>query len=295
MKKLFKYLALPLLVLSLAACNNVETPSSEVPLQDNWLEADLATMSSTLGSGNEIPFSGLFIQEGNEYAVVEYFSVNKVAVECLLPNIQFDEQGHVFYSPLTDVDAYKDLCVEKEFTLDTGLSNADKHDYFLSKTITDNTNIKSEMWLNIYFTDTNYLVADAWIKTDYLVSVWPSRVRLNATYPGIDSLVSVAELLGRDENEILTPTIPSYNSVAYTSSIDEGNVYVELTINTTGSINLATFVADLFNSSYDIDNTNGTENQNDYYNATSKIDCFVDKVETVNGLDHIFKVKFIAY
>lgn len=295
MKKLFKYLALPLLVLSLAACNDVETPSSEVPLQDNWLEADLVTMSSVLGSGNEIPFSGLFVQEGNEYMVVDYPSVNKVAVECLLPNIQFDEQGHVFYDPLTDVTAYKDLCIEKSFTLDTNLSNNDKHDFYLSKPIIDNVYIKSTMWLNVYFSEANYLIADAWIKTDYRVEVWPSRVRLNLDYPGVDGLMSVAELLGREENDIITPTITAYNSITYTSSIDNGNVYADLTITTSNSNDLAVFVSDLINTSFVLDSSNSTSSQNDYYNSTLKIDCLVDNAATTNGGNHAFKVRFIAY
>ncbi|MEA5060884.1 MAG: hypothetical protein VB015_00435 [Erysipelotrichaceae bacterium] len=296
MKKLFKYLALPLLVISLASCNDVETPSSEVPLQDNWLEEDLSTMSSVLGSGNIIPFSGLFVQEGNEYAVVEYSSVNKVAVECLLPTIQYDEEGHIFYNPLTDVDAYKDLCVESGFTLNNSLSNIDSHDFYLSKNVISTDNVDSEMWLNIYFTDANYLIADAWIETTLNVNVWPSRTNLNASYQGNDNLLSIAEMLGKSESDIFTPAITSYSSIVYRATLKNNNVYVSLLISTASSGDLDKFVADLGNASFAIDSSNSTAEQDDYYNNVTKLDCFIDKASTdVGGGIHSFKVTFIAY
>lgn len=291
MTKLIKLLALPLLAISLSSCGGSnEQTSSEEGTQSDWLEEEKALMYSTLGGGNVIPFSDLFVRDGNEYTVVDYFSVGKVAVECLLPSLELDEQGEIYYDPLNDLDEYKDFCLTQDYELDIS-SNLEAHDYVLKRSLdTGNSHISSTIILEIYLTDAGYLTIDGSNETTYQVNFWPSMINLaNAS---LSDLQSVAELLGKEENQIPVLTgVSSDISIVYGFQMVNGNLEVRMSIDSLDSALLDKYALNLIDSGYVLDVSNSSMQYSDYYHATYLVDVLLDNVVT----NHRYQITFIAY
>ncbi|MDR0934902.1 MAG: hypothetical protein LBM03_01180 [Erysipelotrichaceae bacterium] len=283
MKNIVKFLIIPL-VLGLASCGEpTVSTSSDVVVQDDWTEEDKITMASQLG-GLNIPFSSIFVNDGREYTISEYYNVSKVSVECLLP-VKNSE-----YDPLNDVDAYKNFCIDDGFVLDDDASNVDDQDYVLTLGVDSGSeHIDSTMYLEIYLSSSNYLTVDAWVETIYTTSFWPSRSNLDKA--SLYDLLSIEELLAKDEGAIPSlDNLPNNSLVEFIFGIINGNISVSLTITSTTDVK-SDYIALLTANSYILDESNSTNDFDDYYSKDFLVDVYVYK----NVSSNTYKMDFISY
>lgn len=297
MKTIFKYLALPLLLISLAACGGTTDDGSSEPIeiQTDWTDEEKELMHSILGMNNVIPFHELFVTSADEYSIEEYYSVGKVSVELLLPKIQLDSSGKVFYDPFDDLEIYKDFCLENDYMLNDEHSIIEEHDYTLYKTISSGMqNVNIDIVLEIYLTSSGYLIVNGFNETTYSTTFWPSRANLNTAKYG-SNFFSVNELLGLNEEQI--PALVSNNEsiameVSYLFKMYRGDLSIEMKIITTDNEILNSYAADLLLSArYTLDSDNSTIQYDDYYSATDEIDIFLFD----EHVDNTFKILFVVY
>lgn len=291
-----KYLLiLPLLSLALVACNgNTDTSSSvDVEIQTDWLEEEKDLIGSVMGKRDAIPFNPIFIEDVDGYFITDYYSVGKITVESLLANKAVGSDGVVHYDPLDDVDEYKEFCLDNDYLLNEDLSDVSAHNYVLTQTVdAASADILETLYLEIYLSNSNYLTVDGWNVIIYQTSVWPSRSNLDAAEQ--DGLLSIAEMIGLEENEI--PDFVSHDEnismdISYRFQMDRGNLSVEMEIATLEENTLSLYANDLAAAGFALDTANSTIEYDNYYNSDSEIDVFLYK----NPVDNTHKIKFVAY
>lgn len=291
-----KYLLmLPLLSLALVACNgNTDTSSSvDVEIQTDWLEEEKDLIGSVMGKSDAIPFSPIFIEDVDGYFITDYYSVGKITIESLLANKAVGSDGVVHYDPLNDVEEYKEFCLDNDYLLNEDLSDVLAHNYVLTQTVdAASADILETLYLEIYLSNSNYLTVDGWNVIIYQTSVWPSRSNLDAAEQ--DGLLSIAEMIGLEENEI--PDFVSHDEnismdISYRFQMDRGNLSVEMEIATLEENTLSLYANDLAAAGFALDTANSTIEYDNYYNSDSEIDVFLYK----NPVDNTHKIKFVAY
>lgn len=291
-----KYLLmLPLLSLALVACNgNTDTSSSvDVEIQTDWLEEEKDLIGSVMGKRDAIPFSPIFIEDVDGYFITDYYSVGKITIESLLANKAVGSDGVVHYDPLNDVEEYKEFCLDNDYLLNEDLSDVLAHNYVLTQTVdAASADILETLYLEIYLSNSNYLTVDGWNVIIYQTSVWPSRSNLDAAEQ--DGLLSIAEMIGLEENEI--PDFVSHDEnismdISYRFQMDRGNLSVEMEIATLEENTLSLYANDLAAAGFALDTANSTIEYDNYYNSDSEIDVFLYK----NPVDNTHKIKFVAY
>lgn len=291
-----KYLLmLPLLSLALVACNgNTDTSSSvDVEIQTDWLEEEKDLIGSVMGKRDAIPFSPIFIEDVGGYFITDYYSVGKITIESLLANKAVGSDGVVHYDPLNDVEEYKEFCLDNDYLLNEDLSDVLAHNYVLTQTVdAASADILETLYLEIYLSNSNYLTVDGWNVIIYQTSVWPSRSNLDAAEQ--DGLLSIAEMIGLEENEI--PDFVSHDEnismdISYRFQMDRGNLSVEMEIATLEENTLSLYANDLAAAGFALDTANSTIEYDNYYNSDSEIDVFLYK----NPVDNTHKIKFVAY
>lgn len=286
---------LPLLSLALVACNgNTDTSSSvDVEIQTDWLEEEKDLIGSVMGKRDAIPFSPIFIEDVDGYFITDYYSVGKITIESLLANKAVGSDGVVHYDPLDDVDEYKEFCLDNDYLLNEDLSDVSAHNYVLTQTVdAASADILETLYLEIYLSNSNYLTVDGWNVIIYQTSVWPSRSNLDAAEQ--DGLLSIAEMIGLEENEI--PDFVSHDEnismdISYRFQMDRGNLSVEMEIATLEENTLSLYANDLAAAGFALDTANSTIEYDNYYNSDSEIDVFLYK----NPVDNTHKIKFVAY
>lgn len=286
---------LPLLSLALVACNgNTDTSSSvDVEIQTDWLEEEKDLIGSVMGKRDAIPFSPIFIEDVDGYFITDYYSVGKITIESLLANKAVGSDGVVHYDPLNDVEEYKEFCLDNDYLLNEDLSDVLAHNYVLTQTVdAASADILETLYLEIYLSNSNYLTVDGWNVIIYQTSVWPSRSNLDAAEQ--DGLLSIAEMIGLEENEI--PDFVSHDEnismdISYRFQMDRGNLSVEMEIATLEENTLSLYANDLAAAGFALDTANSTIEYDNYYNSDSEIDVFLYK----NPVDNTHKIKFVAY
>jgi hypothetical protein len=297
MNKILKYLALPLLLVSLAACNGDNDGSSSLPveIQTDWTIEEIDLMHSILRSNEEIPFHEIFVAEGNEYSIIRHSEVDKISAELYLPEKMLDSLGEVYYDPLDDLELYKDFCLDKHgYVLHAELSNLEEHDYHLSKVLNSGiAHVDVEIVLEIYMS-LGYLVVDGYNVTTYTTTFWPSKDNLN-DHSYDDEFASLNEVLSLQE-EVIPSLVSNTKSipmeVSYLHKMYRGQEAVEMSIETTDANLLINYVDDLLSSTrYVLDAQNSTVAYDDYYSEIDSVDIFLFK-EQVN---HCYKILFVHY
>lgn len=296
MKKSISLFCLALLPLSLVACNPNNNSSTSQELNyiviDNWLDADLETMSK-IHPDITIPFyKGVFETIGTE-VVSSNTSTEEVVTSEYVPIYTYESNYAISYisylnkvvltyttSDVKVVDGYIDLITSDsyKYTLDESLTNESNHDYYAYLTLQENSSMQQRYYLNVYFENDSLMYIFAYLKTTYFSATWPQEA--------IDSYMLSSLTTEEDLTTIFPKPSNSVYEVSYVLGLMLGNSTIELKVSSHDDQELAQYKQALIDRGYSVDPYYETDTQVNYYLiASDKSCCFevnIDKVASNN-------------